>query len=127
MIKVGDFPKCIFCDDHMRDTGGTISGQNGQMNRELCRFYFDCINDSCLVIKDFQRYKIVVDGYGNLINQEYAITDDIYVKVFKDTSLIYHMIASMLVDEIRVPRALWLNPTNIPQTLTKLRTLITFS
>lgn len=125
MIKVSDFPKCIFCEDTMPQpyVGGYLDSDKIVRNR----WYYACFNQSCLVRSDFPRYHIAVDWRDAMFEQEYAITDDIYVKVFQEASLIYHMHGAMLTGEIKIPRALWLNPTNIPQTLTKLRTLIMFS
>src|SRR5271170_1865802 len=104
-------PKCVFCDDNLYGTAIDIS--NGLPKNEGL-FYYICANHGCFVHNDFPRYKISIDGRGTLFEQEYAF-DDFYVKVFPDISLIYRLEGCMLTDEVRIPRALWLNPTNIPQ------------
>lgn len=121
-----EHPRCIFCEDIMRDIGSNLSGVGGVLIKSQCRFFFTCANESCWVLNDFRRFRVDLDGYGNTLYQEYSI-DNFYVKVFPDVSLIYRLEACFLQDEVRVPRALWLNPTNIPQTLDKLKLLVTFS
>jgi hypothetical protein len=119
MLYSPKIAKCVFCDDRM-----TYVSESHQ----LTHLYYSCHNDSCLVNHDFSRYKIEIDTDEKLINQEYAI-DKFYVRVYSEhnDSLIYRMQSCMLEDEIKIPRALWLNSTNIVQTLTTIKTLIMFS
>lgn len=126
MMIFPDPPRCLFCEDKMRESGANISGNASGLIKNNCQFYYTCTNTGCFVNADFPRYKVSVDGYGTPFEQEYAV-DDIYVKVFPDQSLIYYLQGCMLLDEVRVPRAFWLNPTNICRTLDRLRLLITFS
>ena len=126
MMDFPEAPKCLFCEDVMRDIGSNLSGVGGVLIKNQCVFFFTCINESCWVFNDFRRYKVHIDGYGTILYQEYSI-DNFYVKVFPDVSLIYRLEACFLKDEVRVPRPLWLNPTNIPQTLDKLKLMVIMS
>jgi hypothetical protein len=116
-------PQCVFCNDAMYGT--TIGIWNGLPKNERLSYYI-CSNHGCFVNCDFPRYKVAMDSNGSLIEQEYAI-DDIYVKVFPEVSFIYHLEACCLLDEVRVPRALWLNSTNIEKTLDTLKLMIMLS
>lgn len=126
MNDIPETPDCIFCEDIMRDIGSNISSVDGVPIKDRCLFYYSCINESCMVNNDFRRYRVNLDGYGNMVYQEYSM-DNLYVKVFPKVTLIYRLEACFLHDEVRVPRALWLNHRNIPETLDKLRLMITFS
>ena len=125
--------KCPFCDCEMKHgfmCGGGISN------------HYMCDNTSCWVNGEFSRYIAQTDNDDRVVQEDYAL-GDFYVKVFaapslilhncdatclhEDISLIYRMVSYMLVDEVKVPRALWLNPINTAATLDKLRTLIMFS
>lgn len=133
MILFPKPPQCIFCDDTMNLYSSNVkvdwddSGLDQCLVKEQCQFYYVCINESCFVNNDFARYKISLDGYDNPFEQEYTIDDTIYVKVFPNTTLLYYLQGYFLMDEVRIPRAMWLNPTNISQTLTTIKTLIIFS
>lgn len=87
---------------------------------------FSCQEHSCWVFGEFPRYLSAVNG-DRMTHQEYALDNKFYVKVFENYSLIYQMVSFMLVGEIKIPRAIWLNMTNIPATLDKIKTIITFS
>lgn len=89
-------------------------------------FKYCCTSIACMVNNDFPRYIEIVDVNGHIVKQEYAV-GNFYVKVGEDISLVYKLISCMLQDEVKIARALWLNPENSEQTLDKLKMLITFS
>lgn len=110
---------CPFCHQEMY-FDGYVLGEEGE-----CEGY-SCNTISCLVNTEFPRYKCVVDADKAMVQQEYCI-EDIYVKAYSDCSLIYHLISCALHDQVLIQRSLFVNPTNIRQTLDKLRMLVMFS
>ena len=115
--------KCPFFKYDMFETdyyGGTSHIING-IHRS-----FRCKNNECLYLNQVSKYIEIVDINNVILQQEY-ILDSFYVKVFSDHSRIYRIIKYMLIDEIRVPRALWLNIEDMNITLTTIKTFILFS
>jgi hypothetical protein len=93
----------------------------GQIHR-----VYECMNEDCFTFKRFSRYKVSVDGYQNMIREEYAL-GDFYVKVYPEASTIFKMVSFILTDEIIIPRALWLNKEDMNITLTTIKTIVLFS
>lgn len=110
---------CPFCLQVMY-FDGYVLGDAGE-----CESY-SCNSIACLVNTEFPRYKCVIDTDKVMVQEEYCI-QDIYVKVYEDYSLVYHLVSCSLRDQLQIQRRLFLNPTNIRQTLDKLRMLVMFS
>lgn len=110
---------CPFCHNELY-FDGYVLGDEGE-----CEGY-SCNTIACLVNTEFPRYKCVVNDIKALTQEEYCI-EDIYVKVYPEYSLIYHLVSCALKDQVQIQRSLFLNPTNIRQTLDKLRMLVMFS
>ncbi len=87
---------------------------------------YSCNSLRCMINRDFPRYKCSTDSQGEISSRQYGI-ERFYVKVAGDVSYIYRLESCMLFDEIRIERALWLNSTNLDQTLDKLKMLAIFS
>jgi hypothetical protein len=110
---------CPFCE---RPLAMSILYGNKTFNWKT----FRCSEVSCWVNEEFPRYLGTINGDGNFETQEYAL-GPYYVKVYPTGSCIYKMISCMLMDEVKVPRALWLNVTNTDATLDKLKMCVIFS
>jgi hypothetical protein len=87
---------------------------------------FACNESSCWVDGEFPRYMGLLDENNKMISQEYAL-ESFYAKVYPEGTCIYRMMHCMLMDEVKIPRALWLNLTNTDATLDKLKFCVTFS
>jgi hypothetical protein len=111
--------KCPFCEDDLKN-GGDVFADGGRYEHMYCE------NESCHVFGEFTRYIAIVDKDEKLFRQEYSI-GNFYVKVFPEVSIIYKMKSFLLTNEVRIPRALWLNPINTAETLDKLKFCVTFS
>jgi len=89
-----------------------------------------CHNFECYVPGEFPRYLAVLDEQGEVVSREYAI-GTYYVKVYRSESgghcSVYRLEGLLLLDEVEVERAIWLNVENTDATLTRLRTLLTFA
>jgi hypothetical protein len=114
---------CPFCSRPL-DISNNFYRDSNDPNHNLRTF--SCQEQSCWVFGEFPRYLgTLMDDV--ITQQEYALENKLYVKVYQNSSVIYEMVNYMLVGEIRIPRSLWLNPINIPETLDKIKMLITFS
>lgn len=90
-------------------------------------FYdYRCFSIACMVNNDFPRYICGTDFKGNICWQEYAL-GGFYAKVNDYGTRIYQLHSSMLVDEVKIPKPLWLNSTNSEWLLDKLKLWVTFS
>lgn len=112
---------CPFCQNELYRDGHEYIGNSGWY------FKYSCNSIMCMVNNDFPRYKLTVKESDNSISErEYAL-GDFYVKVSPTRTLIYKLVFCMLNDEVKIERALWLNPTNFDHTLDKLKLMVTFS
>lgn len=110
---------CPFCHQEMYFDGYVLD------ERGECESYA-CNSIPCLVNTEFPRYKCVLTKSSELVQEEYCI-EDIYVRAYHGFALIYHLVSCALQDQILIQRPLFLNRTNIRQTLDKLRMLVMFS
>lgn len=110
---------CPFCHQKMW-FDGYVLGEHGECES------FACNSIPCLVNTEFPRYKCVVNKASKLVQEEYCI-EDIYVKAYEDYTLIYKLMSCALQDQIQIQRTLFLNRTNIQQTLDKLKMMVIFS
>lgn len=117
--------KCPFCQQELYSDGVTHYAGTQHLDYEEYYKYF-CSSISCMVNNDFPRYVDILDVNGNIVEQEYAL-GNYYVKVGKDNSRIYRLEVCMLHDEVNIGRSVWLNPTNLDQTLDKLKMWVIFS
>lgn len=85
-----------------------------------------CSSILCMVNNDFPRYRCAVGESGKIRMEEYSM-DNFYVKVDKHGTSIYRLKSYLLTDEVRVPRPLWLNFTNLGRSLDKLKLCAIFS
>jgi hypothetical protein len=104
---------CLFCDRPMHLTTAHWS-------------HYRCNEIDCWYKGEFSRYVVVVNDNGEIATQEYSL-GSYYVKIYPSGSVIYRLVGYVLVDGVVVPRAFWLNPTNIDATLDKLKMCVTFS
>lgn len=113
---------CPFCNKPLWQTGRQFVEDGNNIN------YYACWNKECLADKDFPGYKCSQSQENILDTEEYAIAS-FYVKVDakSNTSKIYKLVSCVLLDEIQIPRALWLNPKNFDETLDKLKFCVIFS
>jgi len=105
--------------------GPDFSEPPGKIPTRLLQ-YHRCTNESCQIEFQLPRYVAMVDYDGNYAVQEYAL-GKFYVKVFPTGTIIYKLSDYELINGIRIPRAIWLNPTNTAATLDKLGLCVTFS
>lgn len=103
----------------------------GDSTIELCfpKEEFICMNDDCILVDGkFPRYSAVIDNNGNIIRQQYAL-GGYYVKVYynPDYSTVHKLTKFILIDEVKVPRALWLNKDDMNITLFTIKTIVLFS
>ena len=109
---------CLFCQQELHFDGYNYG--------ERWLFKYACNSINCMVDRDFPRYLCSLDPDNNISSREYAL-GKFYVKVRQDYSLIYQLKSCMLMDEVWIPRALWLNSRNLERTLDTLRLCVTFS
>ena len=76
----------------------------------------------CMVNNDFPRYVCGTDTLNKLCWEEYAL-GHLYIKVNDNGTIIYKLISCMLVEEVKIPQALWFNPINSDADLDKLAAL----
>lgn len=114
--------KCPFCERPVKLNRYMLKADS------LDKIYisFQCAEPSCWVDGEFPRYMGLFNDKGEWLSQEYAL-GTFYAKVYPTGTCIYRMMSCMLMDEVKIPRALWLNLTNTDATLDKIRTLIIFS
>jgi len=98
---------CLFCQQEMWV-------DNYQVIKTI-----SCNSIDCMVNNDFSRYRCGTDTLDKLCWQEYAL-GHLYVKVNDNGTSIYRLVSCMLVEEVKVPQALWLNPINLEATLDRL-------
>lgn len=110
---------CPFCHQEMY-FDGYVLGLNGE-----CESYA-CHSISCLINQDFPRYKCQVNKANKIVREEYGL-GTFYVRVYEEDSLVYQLKACMLFGELKIARQLFLNRTNLDQTLDKLKMLAIFS
>jgi hypothetical protein len=89
---------------------------------DLLFYQNKCFSIKCMVNNDFPRYICGTDKDDNICWQEYA-AGQFYVKVSDEGTRVYRLISCMLTEDIKVPEALWLNPTNFDATLDKVQGL----
>jgi len=106
--------KCLFCNQKMwQEEDGPDS----------LFFEYKCFSIKCMVNNDFPRYICGTDKTGEgFCWQEYA-TEGFYVKVSSEGSTIYRLISCMLNQGVKVPESLWIDQTNLSETLDKVRGL----
>ena len=110
---------CVFCNKEMWMEEKVSDGDD--------LFYdYRCFSIACMVNNDFPRYICGTDKEGNICWQEYAL-GKLYAKVSDFGTRIYALRASMLLDEVKVPKPFWLNSTNSEWLLDKLKLWVTFS
>lgn len=113
--------KCVLCQCELRFTAAWTDQQDkGPFTK---RKLFQC--NECRV-DDLSKYREVLDDNLDLVQQEYRL-GNFYVMVFPHRSSILRIDGYDLRDEIKIPRALWLNSSNIDATLDKIKLLVTFS
>ena len=115
-------PKCPFCERPVKRS----TYAKGILPNILAYTSVSCNEESCWVEGEFPRYMELLDERGNMLSQEYAL-DTFYAKVYPNGTCIYRMMSCMLMDEVKIQRALWLNLTNTDATLDKLKFCVTFS
>lgn len=114
--------KCPFCERPLK-----VTRLYGKTNDPAHMFSsFVCAEESCWIDKEFPRYMGTINDNGELGSEEYAV-GKFYAKVYPTGTCIYRMMSHVLMDEVRIPRALWLNLTNTDATLDKLKFCVTFS
>lgn len=90
-----------------------------------------CINESCWVDGEFPRYKcsVAIKGEDGLLLSENFALDNLYVQCnsWAGTTTISKLKHCALIDEVVVPRLIWLNVKNFEATLDKLKIMVTFS
>lgn len=116
--------KCPFCQQPLYDDG--VRHMSGKYEEDGEYYKYFCSSIKCMVNNDFPRYVDTMDCNGNIVEQEYAL-GTYYVKVGQDNSRIYRLEVCMLHDEVTIARPIWLNSTNLDQTLDKLKLLVIFS
>lgn len=109
---------CLFCNQEMY-TDKKISGD------DIFNDY-RCFSITCMVNNDFPRYICGTDSSDKICWQEYAL-GNFYAKVSDFGTRIYKLRSSMLMDEVKIARPLWLNSTNSEWLLDKLKLWVTFS
>lgn len=110
---------CPFCYQKMY-FDGYVLGVHGECEG------FSCNSIPCLVNTEFPRYKCHLSKDEQIVYEEYAL-GDFYVKVYEEDSLIHKLMSSALIDQVVIKRSLWLNHTNMGQTLDKLKMMVIFS
>lgn len=115
-------PNCPFCKRPLKLAQYVMS----QLTNNTHCISFVCEDLSCRVDGEFPRYLGLISEYGDMMSQGYAL-GSFYVKVYPGGTCIYRLMSYMLMDEVKIPRAMWLNLTNTDATLDKIRTLIIFS
>lgn len=116
--------RCPFCQQEMYNDGIKFMPGTYEEDGEFHKYF--CSSIACMVNNDFPRYVDVLDCNGNIVEQEYAL-GNYYVKVGRNNSRIYRLEVCMLHDEVSIGRSVWLNPTNLDQTLDKLKMWVIFS
>lgn len=110
---------CPFCHLAMH-FDGYVLGLSGECEEHVCG------NLKCLVNDDYTRYRCQINKEGQIVREEYTL-GNFRVRVYEEDSLIYRYEACMLFGETKIPRQLFLNHTNLDQTLDKLKLLVIFS
>lgn len=112
---------CPFCQTKL-----SVVGSKWRSNFEPLLQFFYCVEADCLDLGAFARYSINVTAEGDIIEQTY-ILDNFYVKVNSEVTRIWKKRYYDLTDEVKIPRAIWLNPINIEATLDKLKLMVIMS
>ncbi len=107
--------KCLFCGQDM----WTETQSTGPY---MLFADYRCFSIQCMINNDFPRYICLTDKDGNLCSQEYS-GHNFYAKVSDQGTTIYRLRSAMLTEDVKVPEALWINPTNFEEALDKLQGL----
>lgn len=116
--------KCPFCKEELYNDG--LKHMPGKYEEDGEFTQYTCRSFMCMINNDFPRYKDVLDCNGRIVLQEYGV-GKYYVKVSPEGTSVYGLISYLLVNEVKIARAIWLNVTNWQETLDKLNILVTFS
>lgn len=116
---------CPFCKFDLLQTGREQLDELGICDSFACRWVH------CTVNNDIPRYYCMIvktDTSNRLLEEEYAI-DNLYIIVdgLNQTTKIYKLDSCILLDEIKINRAEWLNHKNLETTLDRLKIVIMFS
>lgn len=113
---------CLFCKSPMKIDGYDLIKDGGD-----CTLY-SCISSECKMPGNFPRYRCsALDHDDRIIQQEYAITKGMYVRVNRHGTTISKLESAMTSDDVRISRSLWLNSTNYDEVLDKLKMCVIFS
>lgn len=110
---------CLFCNREMYLE--TLVG-NETKNWK----HYRCNQEDCWYNGEFSRYVALVNEKGEFATQEYGL-GPFYVKVYPGGSVISRVLGYILTDDVKIPRPLWLNVTNMDATLDKLKFCVIFS